>query len=160
MRAALNASMDRQKVLQDQMTPKQRVLELGRKMEKLMVELTARMESLQKELDDKEHSLYDLAGFINQLHDTKMVLLKVFAEWHKLQGPRADPAVATSIANLELCANKLINDIKIRMETVKEQLAAVTRPKLRLEASGGSKEAEPSNPVPVVVSELPGGPEA
>ena len=158
LQAALNSSIERQKELLAQEEGTHGKLLLGKKLERYMVELTAEVLRISGEVEQHSHTEPDCKKFIDSLHDSKMTLLKTFAQWHRISGPSADPAVGRSVGALELSTNKLITDIKGRMDSVTPvkkpppvaQAEEVVRPKIRKDSTKEvSTLTNESNPTPI-----------
>ena len=131
LEAALNASMDRQTSSRSNLTSKQQALVLGDNLKRLMVGLTTDIEALRGEVDEGECSTQQCVSSINTLYDTKLALLRTYAEWERVNGPGAESSVGRTVANLELMSNKLIDDFKARMDELNSLIARSRSPVIR-----------------------------
>ena len=116
MEAALNASLERKTTLHAERTRKEQVLELGNNLQRLMVGLTSDVGALRLEVDEGDCTHPQCMDAINSLHDTKIALLRTYAEWQRTHGPKADASVGSTVANLEVTTNRLIDDLKDRLD--------------------------------------------
>ena len=108
MQAALSLSLERQK----QNLPQQSVLLLGKGLEHYMVKLTADIQKTTELIDQGIYTPPVYRAFINNLHDTKMCVVKAFAQWQRGYGSKADPSVGRSVLSLEEATDTLIDRIK------------------------------------------------
>ena len=115
---------------------------LGQHMETLMVSLTADIESVTVEVEESQHTLRVYASFVNKIHNTKMALAKVYAQWLSLSGAKADSAVGKTVADLEVTSTKLIEKVRAKMATAQPEVSPtpVSRhPDVRLRTGNNSK---------------------
>ena len=118
MESALNASMERRAMLGIQQTRQRDLRILGTNLERLMVKLAADVEAIAEEVDGRQqHTVQELAVFVDGMYDTKLAVLKAFSEWLKLGGDTVDPAVGGTVSKLELAVTRLSDRLEDRIRS-------------------------------------------
>ena len=135
LEAALNASLERQRALVVEPTPKQIQKKWGSNLERVMVSLTAEVERIGKEMERGDHTVAECKAYIDIIHGEKMTLGKIFAQWQRAGGVGADTGVEKTVEAIEQAAENLIKNIRDTLERVRPEKSSVPIPTIEQGAS-------------------------
>ena len=106
-----------------------------------MVKLTADIQKTTELIDQDSYTPPVYRAFINNLHDTRMCVVKAFAQWQRSYGSKADPSVGRSVSSLEEATDTLI--VRIKDFITKIPVTASPVPATRINQSIQPKERTP-----------------
>ena len=135
LEAALNASLERQRALVVEPTPKQIQKKWGSNLERVMVSLTAEVERIGKEMERGDHTVAECKAYIDIIHGEKMTLGKIFAQWQRAGGVGADTGVEKTVEAIEQAAENLIKNIRDTLDRVRPEKSSVPIPTIEQGAS-------------------------
>ena len=118
LEATLNASLQRQSRIREEQADQHNRLLLGKDLGRLLVVINKEVGEIELRVDEAPCTYNEYNEFVNQIHATRMTLLKTQKQWEGRSGFPVEEGVRTAIASLEITSVKLIDKIKTKLSEI------------------------------------------